>query len=253
MSIIAAHLRRFAGVALLALCALPARGVTISYGNFGPVAPGVTFVDVEETVPGFIPVLLGPTAFPVGLDFAPIGFVAYSSGVGSNSNGSTIAFTLNAQSGLGIAGLSSFESGDFSIAGTGTPVTTVSAAVQIRASVTAINGTPVAPIVLAPVNASVAYGLPAFAGVVQPWSMLTSINIQSQLLGLGHGLNDVATSLDIEIDNLLTSTTEASTAASLAKKDFRVDVQVTNVIPEPSSLALGAVAAVVMFRRRRHV
>ena len=60
------------GFALLGHFSTVASAASISYGNFGPVPPATSFLDVEEssgtdTVPLYGP----PTPFTTGLDFDP--------------------------------------------------------------------------------------------------------------------------------------------------------------------------------------
>jgi len=241
--------RRMLSVSVLTLCVAllgpifrGADAATMSYGSFGPVPPGVSFLNVEESS-GTDPVPLygAPTAFSIGLDFDPRLFVATSSGGGADLTDGQLNFTV--RSGVGIASLGLFERGDYTLAGVGTAATEVQAGAIILATVTAINGIPVPPINLFPVNASVSFDLPNNAGITQPWSLGIGLNVAAQL-----GAGQAATRIDVVIDNALVATSERQSTAFIAKKDFIFRVE---VVPEPSSIVLaglflcglGAIAA----------
>jgi hypothetical protein len=233
---------------LLALALGPARAslaASISYGDFGPVPPGVTFQDVQESS-GTDPVpLFGPPApFSVGLDFDPTSFVATSGGGTPDITDGQLNLTLTGSPGVSISSLNLFESGDYTLAGVGTSATQAIAGAILRVTVTQINGLDVAPIILTPSNASVTFDLAANPGVVQPWSLGVALNIAGQL-GAGQG----ATQVEVVIDNQLLALSESSSLAFIAKKDFGIRVE---TVPEASTvlLLLGALAIVPKAVRR---
>ena len=90
----------------------------------------------------------------------------------------------------GLKTLSLHEAGDYTLLGGGTAATSAFAGAILRATVTEINGAAVAPIVLAPSNASVGFNLAANSGVTQPWSLGTSINVFAIPLGVAHARRD---------------------------------------------------------------
>jgi hypothetical protein len=218
-----------------------ARGATINYGNFGPVPPGVSFLQVTESS-GTDPVPLygPPTPFSVGLDFNPV-FTSSSSGGSADITDGQLNFTImTGPGGLGIGGIGVSESGDYSLAGLpGGPPTSVFAGAIIRATITQINNLPVAPINLPPVNASFSDSLPG-AVIAGPWSLGLSQNIAA---ALGPGQN--ATKVEVVINNSLVTTSEPPTVAFIAKKDFRIDI--TPGVPEPSTLVLALLGSVAAF------
>src|SRR5262245_35645924 len=167
---------------VVALLSRLASGATISYGNFGPVPPGVSFLSVEESS-GTDPVPLygPPTPFVTGLDFNPTNYVATSSGGGADLTDGQLNYTV--MSNLPITDLSLFERGDYTLAGTGTATTEVQAGAVLLATVRAINGVNVPPINLPPVNAAVGFNLAANAGVAQPWSLGLSLNVAAAAPG----------------------------------------------------------------------
>jgi hypothetical protein len=244
--------RVFSTASALALCAALlgafssiADAASISYGNFGPVPPATTFLNVTESS-GTDPVpLYGPPApFTTGLDFDPANFVATSAGGGADVTDGQVSFTIMAPS---INSVSLTEAGDYTLVGFGTPATSVFAGASIRGTVTQINGVNVAPILLTPSNASVGFNLVTNPGVLQPWSLGTTLNVAAQL-----GPGQTATKVEIVIDNQMVAISQPTSVAFIAKKEFiiRTDTE----IPEPSTFALAGLAlggmAVTASRRR---
>ena len=221
------------GSALLGLFSSVASAASISYGNFGPVPPGVTFLNVtESSTTDTVPLYGPPTPFTTGLDFDPMNFGAAGvAGSGDVTNGQ-LNFTVMAPV---VGAINLTEAGDYSLVGLGTAATQAFAGAIVRATVTQINGVNVAPIVLTPSSASVGFNLVSNPGVVNPWSLGTSVNVAAQLASLGLGN---ATKVDVVIDNQLIAISEATSAAVIDKKEFIVDVE----IPEPSALALAGAA-----------
>ena len=242
------YLRTLLAVACLAATALlssaAARAATINYGNFGPVPPGVTFEQVKEfsgTDP--VPLFGPPDPFSVGLDFEPT-FVATSNGGASDITDGQLNFGILAPV-VGISSVSLFEGGDFHLVGAGTAATQALAGAYLSITVTHINGAPRpgGPLNLPPVNASVGFNLLANPGTNQPWS-----------LGLTAPINlpqgQIATRVEVAINNTLITLTEAGSLSFIAKKDFRIST--TPNIPEPATLMLTGLAGVISlaFRRR---
>jgi hypothetical protein len=230
--------RRFAGAAALAICATlvasfssVAQAASINYGNFGPVPPGISFLQVSESSgTDSVPLYGPPTPFSAGLNFNPAGFVASALNGSADITDGQLNFTVM---GASINSLSLFEAGDYSLAGIGTAATQVSAGAIIRATVTQINGVPVSPINLVPSNASVGFNLLANPGVVQPWSLGTVVNIAGQL-----GPNQHATKVDISVNNQMLAISQPGSVAFIAKKEFIIN---TNV-PEPATAGLAGLA-----------
>lgn len=230
----------------LALIASPAaHAASINYGTFNVAPAGIMFQNVTESsgtdpVPLFGP----PDPYQIGLDFDPTSFVSSSTGGSSDVTDGQLNFTImgvsNPSGYVGITGFSLFEAGDYSLVGTGTNATLATAGAIIRATVTQVNGLPVAPIALPPVNASVGFNLVANPGVVQPWSLGLNIPVN-----LPQG--QLATKIEVSVDNSLISISQASSVSFIAKKDFRIDVAPPTVVgdplvPEPTSLVLLSIA-----------
>ncbi len=233
---------------LLAMALGPARAslaASISYGDFGPVPPGITFQGVTEssgTDP--VPLFGAPQAVPGGLDFDPASFVATSGGGTPDITDGQLNLTLTGGAGVSFSSLSLFESGDYTLAGAGTSATQALAGAIVRVTVTQIDGIDVAPIVLTPVNASVGFNLAANPGVVQPWSLGIGFNVAGQL-----GPDQHATQLELVIDNQLLAFSESGSLAFISKKDFGIQVE---TVPEASTvlLLLGALVIVPRVARR---
>jgi hypothetical protein len=217
------------GLAAIGLFSAAAQAASINYGNFGPVG-GASFLQVTESS-GTDPVPLygPPSPFAVGLDFNPVAFASSSSGGGADITDGQMNYTITHAGGINSVSVS--ESGDYTLAGAGGAATSVTAGAIIFGTVTEVNGVAVAPINLAPVNASFSDALPG-AVIVAPWSLGATLNV-----GLPAGQR--ATRIDVVINNTLVATSEASTAAFIAKKDFIVR---GNVIPEPGTFALAGMA-----------
>ena len=123
------------------------------------------------------------------------------------------------------------EGGSFAMAGIGNAATQVRAGAILRATLLEINGAPVAPIALAPVSDSDSFDLATLGGgpiANGTWSLSATLNIASQL-----SPGQLATKIDVVINNSLVSTTQAGTTAMITKGDFS-----TNHTPEPASMGL---------------
>lgn len=230
---------------------------TINYGNSPVIPPGVTFSDVTESSgTDAVPLYGAPAYFNTGIDFDPTSFVASAVNGAADITDGQLNFTLTGDtSGPGLTAINSlslFEAGDYSLVGTGTSATEVFAGAIIQVTVTEIDGVAVAPINLVPVSISVDFDLAADSGLVQPWSLNTSINIAAQLTTLGHSFVAGATQIEVAINDTLIAISEAGSVAFIAKKNFTVNVNAsTQVVPEPASLALLASGGLLIAWRRR--
>jgi len=234
-------------LAALAGAGRPAAAASINYGNFGPIPPGISFLDVtESSATDPVPLFGAPDPFPVGLDFDPIGFVAFAVGGAVDATDGQLNFSVLSSGEFGINGISLFEGGDYSLLGAGTNATQALAGATLRVLVTQINGVNVAPINLAPVLASVGFNLIANSGIVNPWSLGVFVDIAGQL-----DPNQRATRVDVVIDNQLVALSERASLAFIAKKDFRITVTTGRVpVSEPGALLFGALALLPALRRR---
>jgi hypothetical protein len=228
------------GLALVGLLSAAANAASINYGDFGPVPPGISFLGVTESSGTDPSPLYGPpSAFSVGLDFNPIGFVASTTNGGADITDGQLNFTVAGGGNKGIGSITIGESGDYTVVGgPGTSATNVFAGAIIRATVTEIDNVPVAPMNLTPVNASFSDSLPGNA-VVAPWSLGLLLDVGAQL-GLPAG--SAATKVEVVLNNSLVATSEPGTVGFIAKKDFQIGVVPVDAVPEPGSVALAGLA-----------
>jgi hypothetical protein len=233
-----------------------AQAATINYGNFNVPPAGIMFLQVtESSVTDPVPLYGPPSPFVTGLDFDPMMFASTASGGAADITDGQLNFTImglsNPNGYVGITGINLSEAGDYTLAGAGGPPTSVFAGAIIRATITEVNGVPVAPINVPPVNASFSDSLPGPV-IVGPWSLGLFQNIDAAL-----GQGQLATKVEVVINNTLVSTSEPnpSTVSFIAKKEFRISLVPETVgdpfIPEPSTLVLLAVAGSGLLAVRR--
>jgi hypothetical protein len=232
---------RQAALALL-MIGLPAaaHAASMPHPPVGPIPPGYTFTNiVESSVTDGVPLYDAPFPIVVGLGFNPTpAFSATSTNGGAEITDGQLNFTVTAGPlAGGIPNITVSEGGFATLVGVGTSATQVYAGAIIRATVLEMNGAPVSPFALAPASTSINYNLTANPGA-NPWGLSLSLNIASQLNSLGFGPGQIATKLDVAIDNSLVAISEPLTVATISKGDF----DVTIVVPEPGSIALLSVA-----------
>lgn len=242
---------------ILALVTSATNAATINYGNFNVPSAGIMFQDVKESSgTDAVPLYGPPEPFVIGLDFDPTSFVASATGGASDVTDGQLNFTImglsNPSGYIGIGSFNLFEAGDYTLVGTGTAATSAYAGAIIRATVTQVNGLPVAPINLPPANASVGFNLTANSGIVQPWSLGLGFNLTGVL-----PQGQVATKIEVSINNSLIAISEPASVSFIAKKDFRIDVIPTPpvgdpFVPEPGTLALCAIAGVLAVSLRNN-
>ena len=233
-------------LALLASFAPVANAASISYGNFGPIAPGISFLNVTESSgTDAVPLYGAPDPYVTGLDFDPTSFVASAAGGSADITDGQLNFTVAGQKNgldiVAISGISLFEGGDYTLVGSGTPATQVQAGAILVVKVTEIDGTAVSPINLAPANAGIGFNLAANGGIVQPWSLGVLVDVEAQLLSLGVPFVVGATKAEVVINNSLVAISEPGSVAFIAKKDFVIDIVPESgelAIPEPATLGM---------------
>ena len=230
----------------LAAAAVPASAATISYGDFGPVPPGLSFLDVTESS-GTDPVPLygAPEVFATGLDFDPIGFLATGSAGSQDVTDGQLNLTLSSDPSVGITSINLFEAGDFSLEGVGTSATQALAGAIIRATVTQIDGLDVAPLSLTPVNASIGFDLASNSGVLQPWSLGLLLDVAAAL-----SPGQRATRVEVVIDDQLLAFSELASVAFIAKKEFRLEIG-SGTVPSTLLLLLLTGGGAAVWHRRR--
>lgn len=233
---------------VVALCsAAAAQAASINYGNFGPVAPGITFLNVvESSGTDGVPLYDVPSPFATGLDFNPVGFTSSVAGGAADITDGQLNFTIHGQDGNGndvaINSINLSEGGVYSLFGVGTAATQVALGAIMNVKITEIDGVAVAPITMIG-NASLAKNLVADAGVASPWSLNVLIDVQGQLTTLGVPFVTGATRADVVINNTLVSISQAASGASVTKTDFAISiVPELEVVPEPCTLGMVGLA-----------
>jgi hypothetical protein len=223
---------------------------TINYGNFGPIPPGISFLQVTEGSPTNDPLPLygPPDPSPTGLDFDTTDdFTALSNGGGVDSTDGKLNFTISAPV-SGVSNVSLFEEGDYSVIGAGGPLTGVYAFANIIGTITEVNGLPTL-INLPQVTALFSDLLPPIVPGAG-WSLGLTLDVASAL-----GPNQIATEVEIAIDNRLIATSELLSEAFIIKKNFQIHIvpDPSGGIPEPTTFVLGSllVGLVGLTTRRR--
>jgi len=221
----------------------------INYGNFGPIPPGITFLNVTESS-GTDPVpLYGPPApTPNGLDWDPTSFAAFSTGGTNDITDGQLNFTIKTTT-TPIGEVSIFEGGDYSLTGIATSPASVFAGLSMRLTITEIDNLPVAPINVTPSTNSFTDSSPP--NKFGSWNLGLLKNIDSAIAAIPHTIG--ATRVEVAIDNDLTALSTANSAALIAKKEFQfaVNTDISQIIPEPTSLAMAGLAMSLLLGRRR--
>jgi len=223
-----------------------ARAAIISYGNF--VGTDVTYGNVTESSgTDAVPLYDVPHVVTNALDFDPKSFVSYATSGSADVTDGQLNFDIIAHAGKSITGLSISELGDYTLVVTGTPTTSASAGAIAFVKIVEVDNVPLAAsqIINIPASsATVAYYLPANAGSAQAWNLGLSVNIAAALPSNQH-----ATRVQVAFNNTLATTSEPSTLAFIAKKDFVLNTQ-TALVPEPAALSLLGVAGLMLLRKR---
>ncbi|WP_428305359.1 PEP-CTERM sorting domain-containing protein [Lacipirellula sp.] len=243
------HFSRWSALALiLAICSTASlQAASVNYGNFGPVAPGVTFLNVvESSGTDGVPLYNSPSPFATGLNFTPTVFTSSSTGAGADITDGQLNFTIHGQDGNGnnvaISSINLSENGAYTLAGVGTAATQISVGAIMNVKITEIDGVAVAPITVIG-NASLAKNLVSDAGVASPWALNVFIDVQNQLTTLGVPFVTGATRADVVLNNTLVSISQAGSAASVSKNNFQISiVPQSEVVPEPTTLAMAGLA-----------
>lgn len=238
-------------VALALSSATLVQAASISYGNFTPVAPGISYLDVvESSGVSAVPLYGAPVASGAGLSFPVLGtvnpFKAQGNAGGLGFTDGQLNFTILGLDGSGnnvaISSIALAESGVYEFTGTGTAASLVAVSASMNVKITEIDGVAVTPITLLG-NASYSTNLVASPVGSQPWNLNVLIDVDSQLTSLGVPYTIGATRAEVVIDNTLSAISQLTSGSQITKNAFGISIVPTpEVIPEPSTLALGALA-----------
>ncbi|MGB5395764.1 MAG: VPLPA-CTERM sorting domain-containing protein [Gammaproteobacteria bacterium] len=218
---------------LLALFFSASHAAPINYGDFSGTS--VMYLDVTETAntPGDTePLFSSPTVTGNTLDFNPKGFAASAGGGGVDITDGQLNFMLRSIAGSAINSVIISESGDYTLFGTGSAVTSVLAAASFSyVSVLEVDGVALAnPLKLSSSSASFSLDLANNSGAASPWGLSLSVDVNAALTNAGVSFNGGATRLDVALDNILGAISEPSSLALIAKKDFKLEV-ITEAFP----------------------
>lgn len=257
--------RCIAALAVAAFAFTPAVApAAIMYGDF--LGATVDYLDVsEDTNTGdTLPLFGAPTVSGDALDFNPLGFSASASGAnGVDQTDGQLLFTIMGKSGNGITNILLAEAGDVSLTGFGTDATFAAVTTNITIDILETDQGP------ANINyqtsitnfspsggtfgqATDGGGGPLFSS---NWSGAVLIELGPILTNNGR-VGEIATKVNVNLDNVLSALSENGTVATIAKKDFDASgfsIRIQTNVPEPSTIVLtlgGILGLASGFRRR---
>ena len=230
-----------AGLALLLISSAAfVEAQTINYGS--RVGNTITYSNIFE-YSGTSPTPLYGSPIEVGdsLIFNQMTFSCLASNGSSHITDGDIAFFINSNGSYGqwIDEIQFAEIGDLTLAGTGTPNTYDSAAINVDLTIIAVNFAP-SPLGLLGdlVQTNVIFGtwtLPPPTN--HDWNGSLTINLASYLASQGYA-GDHVTQVSLESDNTLSAGSETNTEAFIEKKTEGLEVTAMSMIPEPSTVCL---------------
>lgn len=236
------------------LIAANSTAAPINYGDFS--GSTVVFKQVtEDSATDAVPLFGAPTVAGNSLDFNPIGFASSSSGGSTDNTTGVLTFDIDANPGNFISMVKIAESGDYNIFGTGGLGTeaTVSAAVFIDVievdgvGVAGVNGN--ANLVFTPSDGDYNLQDDGFA-IAAIFEGILDYDVEQLLIDEGVSFVNGATKVRVELNNVLTTTSESGSQSFIQKKDF--DGMSVTIVPEPGTLALaGAGIGLTLTRRRQ--
>lgn len=179
-----------------------------------------------------------PTISGNTLDFNPKEFAALAEDGDADLFDGQLNFDLMvAQNELGVAagfdGLFIDESGDFSLFGTGTTITTVAAGIAAEVEILAVDGVLLATPLTVVASTQFSTTLTSSPGLNQPWANGLLVDFGPALDEAGLVAEFGVTKARVVINDTLAAVSEVNpnTVAFIAKKDFKLVP--TNVVPNP--------------------
>lgn len=247
------HRRLSSGLLIFTLALFfssPSSASAILYGDFGPDLPSgtVMYQDVQEnsyTDPG--PLYGAPSLGGNLLDFDPSAFAASGLDGGLDITDAQLNLTMmiveiDDSVASGLQSLQISESGDYSLLGLGTAVSSVSAALSVLVHIFEVDGAAITPIETF-ASVSLARDLSTHGpAALAPWALSLMIDFDALL-----GENQVefelgVTKAELAIDNQLVAISERGSVSFIAKKDLMLQPTIRDGFPisvaEPSAALL---------------
>jgi len=243
----------------LSLCAIANTHASYStnYGNF--FGTTVSYFGVAEaTTTESTSLFKQPTISGNTLDFNPLGFGAFASGLGGfDFTDGQLDLTVKANAGNAIPTIQFSEQGDFSLVGAGTAATFVDVSATFFIDIIKVDGVAITPLstTAAMSFSPVATGtmtLPGYPGGGQFWSGAFSFDVNAFLTANNISYLSGATEIKVTLDNTLYAFSEAGTAAFIAKKDFKGLGITVPEVPEPTILTMALCGGAAMLIRSRN-
>ena len=242
--------------ALLLATAAVTDAATMNWGDKTTPTSDVTFLQVtednDEPSTVFAPIATGPTVSGNQLIFHPVNFQSQANN-GADLIDSTLTTTIKAKPGATIDSIDIHEFGDYTLGGLSGYDALASVGAAFFWRVTEVNGAAVSlptQIASAAFTGGGLYERPTNDGTAVPWSGNVVLDVAAYLLA--QGITGDATAVSLRFDNTLQTAADQFSNAFIKKKG--VDITVTPgdpTIPEPTSAALVALAAVACGLRRR--
>lgn len=218
-------------------------GSSISYGSF--IAQNVSFNNViENSLTDNLPLFGMPTVVGNTLQFKPTSFTSYAEQEDLDMTDSQLDLTIKANGLNIIPRVLLRESGTYTLTGQGTLDTFASIDAPVWVKVLKVDGIAITPVVFQidmVVSPSNEYALPDDIGS-GTWNAEVLIDLTAALRA--KGLLGFATEVRITWDNVLTTLSEPDTSALIVKDVAEV------IVPEPTTLLITAVGALMALRRR---
>ena len=248
----------FGAIGFLAVPSLIA--APINHGDF--MGDDVTYLQVtEDSNSGDTPPLFGvPVVSGNSLDFNPIGFSAFASGLGGvDITEGNLSFTIDAKPGQAIQNIKFVEFGDTTLAGLGNDNTTTMVTTDVFIDIIEVDNVGIDPVklqamlVFTPSGGSFVQGTDGGGGPIfnSQWMGMLLVDIDQELVNANVNFDLGATRVKVDLDNTLVAVSQLGTSSRIAKKDH---VIITTNIPEPATCVLALfslLAGMPMVRRSR--
>lgn len=244
-----------------ATAARDAAAASINYGDFSGTT--VMYLDVtESSITDPVPLYGDPQLVGNSLIFRPTDFGSTSTGASSDMTDGQLSTTIMSTPNDVIHTIHIEESGDFLLAGSSNAFAMAMIMAPVNVRVTHIDGQEImGPMPQAQIPLTLLHNGSPTDGIFTlddegagPGLWSGSLTIDIDALIQQAGLSGHATKVLFSMDNKLATASEAGTVADIHKKDLAL-MLTTNPIPEPSTLVLCGIGAVVLggagWRRRR--